>query len=159
MKSNSLVLAFAITLAFGISATAAVKKQEMPDRGSGDSEPFCPVYDCNDQPDRGPDGKHQETYEDGGSGYGDVPDDGYEREEGGGGMINELFSVQALRAHPPKNTVRKEDRGSTVVYTTMSQEDMSASETCTTIVVTVVEKATGKVLSTQSREDCNTWPL
>lgn len=157
---KNILLAAALSFAFAISASAAKKPSHgegTPERGSGTTGPACPSYDCNDEPDRGPDGKHQETYEEGN----DPSDDGYIGDDGGGagGMIGELFYTQPQKTYPVKTNVKKEDRGATIVYTTITQEDISASETCTTIVTTEVEKKSGKVLSTDTKEYCNVWPL
>ncbi len=153
---KNLILALVLSLSFAVTATAAKKQPDQPKRG--ESGPACPSYDCNDERDRGPDGKHQETYEEN-----DPSDDGYVGDErggdSGGGMMGELFYTQPKKTYPTTSNVKKEDRGTTIVYTTVTQEDISASETCTTIVVTVVEKASGKVISTDSKEYCNTWPL
>ena len=67
--------------------------------------------------------------------------------------------VRGGKTYPVTRNLKTEDRGDVIVYTVTEHEDISADETCTTITTTVVEKATKKVLKTDTKEFCNRWPL
>ncbi len=109
-------------------------------KGGGDEvDPRQGTYEGNDRDGGG--------YFDGG-GYND-----------GGGMIGEIFYAPNAKTYPVTTTTTSEDRGDVIVYTTRVQEDISADETCTTISVVTVAKSTGKVISSESNEYCNRWPL
>lgn len=118
----------------------APKDRDERDGGGEEVDPRQETYEGNDRSEGG-------GYFDGG-GYND-----------GGGMIGEIFTVPSGKTYPVTTNVKKEDRGDVIVYTTTVQEDISASETCTTIVTTVVDKVTGKAISSDSNEFCNRWPL
>lgn len=96
------------------------------------------------------------TYEGNERGGGSFDGGGYEGD--GGGMGGELF-YKNTKTYPVTTTTKTEDRGDVVVHTTTVQEDISASETCTTVTVTLVAKSTGRVISSDSNEFCNRWPL
>lgn len=80
---------------------------------------------------------------------------GYSGGDDGGGFIGEIFSEANNRTYPTRTTSSVEDRGEVLVYTTQIQEDVSASETCVTTIVSVVDKTTGKSLKADSDRFCN----
>lgn len=98
----------------------------------------------------------EETYE--GRERGDSRDDGGNDSGSGGGMMSEVFYVKPSLPRSGSN-VKVEDHGLILVYTETAVEDLGASESCTTVTRTVVEKASGKVLSEETKSYCNNWPL
>ncbi|MFS4460942.1 hypothetical protein [Bdellovibrio sp. HCB2-146] len=78
----------------------------------------------------------------------------------GGGFLGEIFnSANGGKTYPTQMTTKVEDRGDVLVYLTTIQEDISATETCVTTVVTVVDKASGKTLQSDSDRFCNVIAL
>ena len=149
MKALVLTALVAFSLA-APSATLAVS-----DMIAKKSEPAPKDRDERKNGEERPDPR-EETYE-GNSRGGSFDGGGYDSGSEGG-MIGEVFYVknQGKKLAPG---VKLEDRGTTLVYTEISYEDMSASETCTTITRTVLDKASKKVLSQDSDTFCNNWPL
>lgn len=169
---KSILLTALLSLAVAAPSFASLNGDQAQDviaakKGKGKSEP---APKDRDEREGGGDEKdpREETYEgndrnsggsfDGG-GYTGGGYDGGDYGGGGGGMIGEIFSVPNGKTYPVTTNTTVEDRGETVVYTTRTQEDISADETCTTISVLVVAKSTGKVISSESNEYCNRWPL
>ncbi len=102
----------------------------------------------------------QETYEgngrDGATGGGSYCTFDCDPGDSGGGFIGEIFSpVTDGKTYPSKTKTTVEDRGEVLVYFTTVQEDLSASETCTTTIISVVDKSTGKTIKTDSDRFCN----
>lgn len=95
----------------------------------------------------------EETYEGNERGGGSFDGGGYSGD--GGGMMSELFLTVGGKVHPVTTNVTKEDRGDVIVYTTTVYEALSASETCVTTTVTVIDKKTEKVISSDSSDYCN----
>lgn len=109
-------------------------------KGGGDEvDPRQGTFEGNDRGERGG------TFDGG----------GYSGGDDSGGFIGEIFSPADNRTYPTRTTTNVEDRGEVLVYTTMIQEDVSASETCVTTIVSVVDKASGKSLKTDSDRFCN----
>lgn len=52
-----------------------------------------------------------------------------------------------------------EDRGDVIVYTRVETEAVSATETCSKVTKTVVDKATQEVLSEEQDQYCSQYPL
>ncbi len=96
---------------------------------------------------------HQETYE-GNDRSGEVFDGGG-YSGSGGGMGSEIFFTPNAKTYPVTTSTRTEEIGDIVIYTTTVHEDISAEESCTMVTKMVVEKTTGKVLSTDTKEYCN----
>lgn len=148
---KALILAALVAISFTVpSATFAVSNVI-----AKKSEPAPKDRDERKGGEERPDSR-EETYEGnsrGGSFDGGGYDNGTE-----GGMIGEVFYAknQGKKLGPG---MKVEDRGATLAYTEVSYEDMSASETCTTITRTVVDKVSKKVLSHDSDTFCNNWPL
>lgn len=149
---------FAAMLAFALSSlspSAYAKKKSEPapkedTRGSGEEkDPREETYEGNDRNSGG-------SFDGGGYTGGGFDGGGYGGSEGGG-MMSEIFYVKQDPTTGGNVTV--EERGNVLVYTEVSHEDMNASETCTTITRTTVDKKTGKVLATDSTQYCNNWPL
>ncbi|MNK06230.1 hypothetical protein D3C87_241220 [compost metagenome] len=167
MKSLVLALLLSVSLA-SVGALAKSKgggKKGTPERGERGGTVNCPSYGCDDgEGGRGNGGGGPDDVDDGSGGRGDggggFDGGGY---GGGGGMIGEIFyapeAQRGSKTYPVTSHVTKEDRGDVVVITTIVQEDISADETCTTKVVTVVDKASGKTLSSTSKTFCNVFPM
>ncbi len=156
---KSLILAVLVSFAMVVHAGASTDSLDLVSAKKGKkSEPAPKDRDERTGGEETPDSR-EETYEgnDRGGGGGSFDGGGYDG--GGGGMAGELFYAPTTKTYPVTSNVKTEDRGDVIIYTTTIQEDISASETCTKIVVTVVDKKTKKVLSTDSDEFCNHWPL
>lgn len=166
---KTILLAALLSVAFAAPAFATIGSGDhnviSAKKGKGKTEPAP-----KDGEERGEEkDPREETYEgndrgggsfDGG-GYGGGGFDGGGYGGGdGGGMIGEIFSVAGKgKTYPVTTNTTVEDRGDVLVYTTRTQEDISYDETCTTITVLTVAKATGKVISSESQEFCNRWPM
>ena len=152
---KTMLLVAILSLSLGVTANAA--KQD-----KGHVEPIPKERDERKGGGEQPDSR-EETYEGNDRTDGGHLDDGggYNGDEGG--MIGELFYVPGKggnsKTFPVTTTTKKEDRGDVLVYTTTVHEDISASETCTTVTVTVVDKKSGKAIKSDSNEYCNAWPL
>ncbi|MDG0818007.1 hypothetical protein [Bdellovibrio svalbardensis] len=160
MKTLSLTVL--IALSFAMSSTPSVSfantSEEVQAKSKGKSEPAPKDQDDRDGGGEGHDPR-EGTYEGNDrNGGGSFDGGGYSGGDGGGGMAGELFYVKNSGKTLGAN-VKVEDRGSVLVYTETSHEDISASETCTTITRVTVDKATGKTLATDKVEYCNQWPL
>ncbi|UOF02846.1 hypothetical protein [Bdellovibrio reynosensis] len=101
----------------------------------------------------------QGTYEGNDRGGGSFDGGGYDGGSDEGGMIGEIFFVRNSKTYPITTNTKTEDRGDVVVYTTTVQEDISANESCTTVTVVVIEKATNSIVSSDSNYFCNSYPL
>lgn len=159
---KTMLLAALLAVSFAAPTYASVlsdNSQEVVSakKGKGKSEP---APKDRDEREGGGDevDPRQETYEgnDRGGGGGSFDGGGY---NDGGGMAGEIFSVPQSKTYPVTTNTKVEDRGDVVIYTTVVQEDVSSEETCTTVSVLVVEKATGKKLSSESKESCSHLPL
>lgn len=156
------VVIFATLLAFSTAASAQVlvnsQEELLAKKGGKKSEPAPKDRDERKGGEESPHPR-QETYEGNdrtGSGGGF---DGSSSGEGSG-FDSEIFRVSGGKKYSPKtNVLKTEDRGDVVVYTAIEQEDVSASETCTKITTTVVDKSSQKVVSEEVEEYCNNWPL
>lgn len=154
-------LLLALLMSFSFAAQAGVidgsQGEVISKKGGKQSEPAPKDRDERQGGNETPDSR-EETYEgnDRNSG-GSFDGGGYEGS--GGGMGSEIFLVRGGKTYPVTRNLKTEDRGSVIVYTTTEQEDISADETCTTITTTVVDKATKKVISSDTQEFCNRWPL
>lgn len=154
---KALILAALISIAFATPVHSAFAAQGNVAKKSKKSEPAPKDSDERQGGNETPDSR-EETYEGNDRGGGSF--DGGGHEGSGGGMGSELFSVKfGGKTYPVGTHTKTEDRGNVIVYTTTTQEDISADETCTTVTTVVVDKATRKVLSTDSDEFCNRWPL
>ncbi|UXR65252.1 hypothetical protein EZJ49_03180 [Bdellovibrio bacteriovorus] len=168
---KNILLAALLSVAFVAPAFANVGSGDQnvisAKKGKGKSEPAP-----KDGEERGEEkDPREETYEGndrgggsfdgGGYGGGGFDGGGYGGGDGGGGgMIGEIFSVAGKgKTYPVTSNTTVEDRGEILVYTTRTQEDISYDETCTTITVLTVAKSTGKVISSESNEYCNRWPM
>lgn len=163
MKTLVLAVLLSVSLAsVGAVAKSKGKGKGSPSEGGGrNPAPACPAYGCDDgEGGRGNGGGGPDDVDDGSGGRGtggSFDGGGY---DDGGGMIGEIFLTRGSgKTYPVTNKTTKEDRGTVIVYTTITQEDISADETCTTRTVTVVDKATGKTIKTDSDTYCNVWPL
>lgn len=161
---KTMLLVAILSLSLGVSANAAINHGDsvIAKKDKGHVEPAPKDRDERKGGEETPDSR-EETYEGNDRTDGGHLDDGDGYGGGEGGMIGELFYVPGkggnTKTYPVTTNVKKEDRGDVIVYTTTVHEDMSASETCTTVTVTVVDKKSNKVIKTDSNEYCNTWPL
>lgn len=169
MKTILLAALLSLSFAAPVFANISDNSQDVVSakKGKGKSEPAPKEDDGGRGEEKDP---REETYEgndrnsggsfDGG-GYGSGGFDGGGYGGGdGGGMIGEIFSVPGKgKTYPVTSNTTVEDRGDVLVYTTRTQEDISYDETCTTVSVLVVAKSTGKVISSDSNEYCNRWPM
>nr|BFD67961.1 hypothetical protein HAGR004_29830 [Bdellovibrio sp. HAGR004] len=159
---KTILLAALLSVAFAAPTFANITSGDQnvvsAKKGKGKSEPAP-----KDGEERGEEkDPREETYEGNDRGGGSFDGGGYGSggfDGGGGGMIGEIFSVPNSKTYPVTSSTKVEDRGDVLVYTTHTQEDISYDETCTTISVLVVAKATGKVISSESQEFCNRWPM
>ena len=156
-------LALAVLMSFSFAAQANISVGSNDElisksrKGGHHVEPAPKDRDERKGGEEQPDSR-EETYEGNDRGHGGSFDGGgYEGD--GGGMAGELFRVKGLKFEPKTNTLKTEDRGDVIVYTSSESQDISADETCTVITKTVVDKATNKVLSTDTDEFCTIWPL
>lgn len=156
MKTMFLTAVLAVSMAAATVSVAHANSDVVAKKGK--SEPAPKDRDERNGGGETPDPR-EETYEgnDRNSG-GSFDGGGYDGGSGGGGMMSEIFYVKQSGKNKGAN-IKVEDRGDVMVYTEVSHEDIDASETCTTIKRTIVDKATGKVLSSDSIEYCNRWPL
>lgn len=157
---KALLIAFVVSLSFAAHANLSVGTQDdlLSKKGGSKSEPAPKDQDERQGGGETPDSR-EETYEgnDRNSG-GSFDGGGYEGD--GGGMSGEIFRTRGGKVHPvTTRNLKTEDRGSVIIYTSTEQEDFGADETCTTVTTTVVDKVTQKVISTDSQEFCNRWPL
>jgi hypothetical protein len=158
MKS---IIVMALILGFTVHALDAKaishKSQEISakSKSKGKSEPAPKEDDRKGGGDETD--PRQGTFEgnDRGEGGGSFDGGGYSGGGDDGGFIGEIFSAADNRTYPTRTTSSVEDRGEVLVYTTQIQEDISASETCVTTIVSVVDKASGKSLKTDSDRFCN----
>lgn len=158
---KALILVTLVAFSFATQAQVLVGTQEelVSKKGGKKSEPAPKDRDERKGGEESPHPR-QETYEgnDRGNGGGGSFDGSGSGE--GSGFDSEIFKVRGGKKYAPKtNVLKTEDRGTVIVYTSVEQEDVSASETCTTITTTVVDKATETVLSEEVEEYCNNWPL
>lgn len=155
---KALLIAVLVSFSFAAQANISLGHDELiSKKGGSKSEPAPKDNDERKGGGETPDPR-EETYEGNDRNSGGAFDGGgYEGD--GGGMGSEIFFKRGGRVHPVTNHLKTEDRGSVIVYTITEQEDISADETCTKITTTVVDKETQKVLSTDSQEFCNRWPL
>lgn len=124
-------------------------------RGGGEeSDPREETYEGNERGGGSFDGGGYSGGDDRGGGYWDGGGYG-----GGGGMAGEIFYVPGGKTYPVTRNIKTEDRGDVIVQTIVEHEDIDASETCTTITEMVIDKKTQKVISSNTREFCNRWPL
>jgi|GEM_PF-1741851 len=155
---KSLLLVTLLSLSVASVSYASLSSQSAVTAKKGKSEPAPKDRDERNGGNEESDPR-EETYEGNERGGGAFDGGGYEG-DGGGGMLGEIFHVRGGgKTYPVTTNVKTEDRGDVIVYTTTVQEDLSASETCTTVTVTVVDKASQKVISADSNEFCNRWPL
>ena len=128
MKKN-LVLLLMVALLSPMSFAA--KSEPIP--------PEFPPADGPQLPEEGPEPDYvgEETYE-------------QDPDQDEGGMIGEVFNT---RNAPVKTTTRKEDRGDVIVYTITTQQTRGL-EVCVTTTVTMIHKATEKVLSSNTDSAC-----
>ncbi len=158
---KTLLLTALIALCFAIGTTPSQSHARTSDvvqaKSKGKSEPAPKDQDERSGGGEGHDPR-EETYEGNDRNSGGSFDGGGYSGGDGGGMGSELFYVKNSGKARGAN-VKVEDRGDVLIYTEISQEDLSASETCTTITKVTVDKATGKTLATDKTEYCNQWPL
>lgn len=169
---KSVLFAALLSLVIAVPSLAAIETGHgqsniSAKKGKGKGEPAPKDRDerTGDDEDKDP---REETYEgndrnsggsfDGG-GYSGGGYDGGGRGGGDGGMGSEIFFVPHAKTYPVTTNTKVEDRGDVLVYTTRTHEDISADETCTTVSVVVIAKATGKIISSETDEYCNRWPL
>lgn len=154
MKSILLI----VSALFCLNAQAAVVAETseiLAKKSSKKSEP-APKEDERGGEEYDP---RQGTFEGNERGGGSFDGGGYEGGGDEGGMIGEIFFTRNGKTYPITTHTKTEDRGNVVVYTTTVQEDISASETCTTVTVTVIDKATKTIVSSETNEFCNRYPL
>lgn len=160
---KALLLSFALVFSFVASTQVALGAQSSVSakKGGKKNEPAPKDRDERDEDKGGENspGSREETYEGNDRGGGDSYEDGGGYGGGGGGMGGELFRVHIGDIFPVTHLLKTEDRGTVIVYTKTEQFDTSASETCSTVTTTVVDKATQKVISEDVEEFCNNWPL
>jgi hypothetical protein len=157
MKS---IIVMALILGFTVHALDAKaishKSQEISAKSKGKSEPA--PRDGGDRKGGGDEKDPRQGTDEGNErdGGGTFDGGGYSGgDDSGGGFIGEIFSTPDGYTYPSRTTSSVEDRGEVLVYTTQIQEDINASETCVTTIVSVVDKATGKSLKTDSDRFCN----
>lgn len=161
MKTILLAALLSLSFAAPVFANISDNSQDVVSakKGKGKSEPAPKEDDGGRGEEKDP---REETYEGNDRNSGGSFDGGGYGSGGfdGGGMIGEIFSVPGKgKTYPVTSNTTVEDRGDVLVYTTRTQEDISYDETCTTVSVLVVAKSTGKVISSDSNEYCNRWPM
>lgn len=146
MKAFILVIALFVTF-------SAQAQNDLVSAKKGKREPI-PV----DRDDRRGGGEtphpREETYEGNERGGGSY-EDGSGSGDGEGGMIGELFYTAGVSPRAPKTSTSSEDLGEVVVHTVKIQRVVSAFEVCVETTVVVIEKASGKVVSSERSEYCN----
>lgn len=157
---KTMMLVAVLSLSLGFQAQAMISGHDAVISKKGHVEPAPKDRDERKDGEEEKDSR-EETYEGRErTDRGHLDGDGFGGDEGG--MMGELFYVPGQhggKTHPVTTNVKKEDRGDVIVYTTVTHQDMSATEVCTTVVVTVVDKKTNKVIKTDSSEYCNEWRL
>lgn len=160
---KALVLAALISLTFVAHSSLAVGAQNTVNAKKGGKKSEPAPKDRDERKGGGEEpSSREETYEGNDRSNGGDFDGGGYSEDGGGYNLevsSETSLVRGGKTYPVTRNLRTEDRGDVIVYTVTEHEDISADETCTTITTTVVEKATKKVLKTDTKEFCNRWPL
>lgn len=157
MKALFLAILVSSALVVQVSAAGSSQDDVLSKKSGGKSEPAPKDPDERKGGGETP-APRDESYE------GNDREDGGEFDGGGyegdgGGMIGEVFRARGGKAQPVTRHLKTEDRGSVIIYTSTEYEDIGADETCTIVTTTVVDKATRKVISADSEEFCNRWPL
>lgn len=163
MKILSMTALIALSFAINTAPSSAVAadQSEVVQAKAKSKSKSEPAPTPKDEAGRGPREEfdpRREAHEGNGRNEGGAFDGGGYRDETGNGMGSEVFYVK----HPGKDRSfgpQVEDRGDVLIYTSVTHEDISASETCTTVTRVTVDKATAKTLETDTTEYCNKWPL
>lgn len=150
---KSLLLAVLVSFSFVSYASASNTSQDVVSAKKGKSEPAPKDRDERKGGDEEVDPR-QGTYEGNDRDGGSFDGGGYEGDGGGGGMIGEIFYIHGSPYLPVTTTSKKEDRGDVIVYTIITRQAVGPTQMCTTTTVTTVEKATEKVLSSNTDTYC-----